>query len=633
MAAGDRGRRLHRFSTLLMLAMILITIPVIGLISILDYHQIERGLIADENLLQEQAERSAVQAVSLVDAGLNLFDNTLDQRMEGGFVPLLAEYEQAGRDPAAMDLSRIREEIGEDMDIYIINKSGIIEYTSYSPDLGLDFREIPYFYDRITDIRLGDTFLADRVVPEPASGNLRKYAYMPSPDHRYLFELGLDCTAIEADRYDPQYRTLREDLMRLNPALEGIEIYDCFGRAVNVTDSESPRDPATVNRIAREVFEDKQDRTLRDAAAGITIRYILVDLFDPGYASDVSRIVALTYNTAPLDARLAKMRLGHIVFALFASLIACGIALPVSRRITRPVREIADDVDRIAGGDLDHQIRISTGTEFTRLEEGISTMVDSLKENIRHLHVSEEMAREYSVRLEELVRERTIELEKSSQTANLYLDIMIHDINSANVAATRYTRLLVDTLEGEEKEIARKMLSRFEQNSGVINGVATLRRAREDQVALLAVDLDQVIRAQVAGFPAARIRYEGVPATVLANDLLPEVFANLIGNAEKFGGPGVEITIRVEDHGEEVEVSVEDTGPGIPDATKSNLFHRLKKGESRLAGTGLGLYICRMLIERYGGRIWADDRVRGEPGQGAAIRFTLSRANTGTDRG
>ena len=86
------------------------------------------------------------------------------------------------------------------------------------------------------------------------------------------------------------------------------------------------------------------------------------------------------------------MRLGHIVFALFASLIACGIALPVSRRITRPVREIADDVDRIAGGDLDHQIRISTGTEFTRLEEGISTMVDSLKENIRHLHVSEEMA-------------------------------------------------------------------------------------------------------------------------------------------------------------------------------------------------------------------------------------------------
>ena len=82
------------------------------------------------------------------------------------------------------------------------------------------------------------------------------------------------------------------------------------------------------------------------------------------------------------------MRLGHVVLAVFASLVACCIAFPVSRRITRPVREIADDVNRIAAGDLDHQIRISTGTEFSRLEEGIGTMVDSLKEYIRRLRES-----------------------------------------------------------------------------------------------------------------------------------------------------------------------------------------------------------------------------------------------------
>ncbi|MFY1644016.1 ATP-binding protein, partial [Methanoculleus bourgensis] len=98
--------------------------------------------------------------------------------------------------------------------------------------------------------------------------------------------------------------------------------------------------------------------------------------------------------------------------------------------------------------------------------------------------------------------------------------------------------------------------------------------------------------------------------------------------AEKFGGPDVGITIRVEERREEVEVSVEDTGPGIPDTVKMDLFHRFGKGECRLAGAGLGLYICRMLIERYGGRIRADDRVRGEPGCGAAIRFTLRKAGT-----
>jgi len=64
---------------------------------------------------------------------------------------------------------------------------------------------------------------------------------------------------------------------------------------------------------------------------------------------------------------------------------------------------------------------------------------------------------------------------------------------------------------------------------------------------------------------------------------------------------------------------------------KATLFRRFKKGEGALAGAGLGLYICRMLIERYSGKIWVDDRVPGEPGRGAAIRFTLRAARAGGD--
>ncbi|MCK9307339.1 MAG: HAMP domain-containing histidine kinase, partial [Methanoculleus sp.] len=107
------------------------------------------------------------------------------------------------------------------------------------------------------------------------------------------------------------------------------------------------------------------------------------------------------------------------------------------------------------------------------------------------------------------------------------------------------------------------------------------------------------------------------------------VLVNLIGNAAKFGGPGVGITIRVEERDGEVLVSVEDTGPGIPDAIKSRLFDRQARGTQRAAGTGLGLYICRTLIERYGGRIQADDRVAGRPECGAAFRFSLRKVGEG----
>ncbi|WOX56306.1 MULTISPECIES: HAMP domain-containing sensor histidine kinase [unclassified Methanoculleus] len=606
--------------------MILIVLPVIGLTSIQDYQQVTDALIAEEGLLREQTEKGVVQSITYVDAGLKLFDDTLDRRMEEGFSPVLAEYERAGRDPAAMDLSRVKEELGGDMDVYVINDSGVIEYTTYLPDLGLDFRKIPYFYNRITDVRLGDAFAADRVVVEPAGGVLRKYAYMPSPDHRYLFELGLVCSSTGADRFDPKYQTLKENLMRLNPSLAEIRIFDCYGRPVNVTDSESPTDPVAINAIALAVYEEKRERTLADTAKGRFTRYILVDLSTPDSLSDVSRVVELSYTTAPLDARLAEMRFNHALLAVIAGLAACCIAYQVSRQITRSVQLIVDDVNIIARGDLDHRIRVSVGTEFVHLSESIETLVDSLKEHIRRLRASEEALRQYGTHLEDLVRERTAALEESNQAATLFLDIMVHDINNANTIAIGYTRLLVDALTGERQEMAKKMLSRLERGSGIIGSVATLQRARESRAALTRVDLDRVIRTQMEDHPAVRIRYEGRPVTVLADDLLSEVFANLFGNAVKFGGPEVEITVRVEERGEGVLVSVEDTGPGIADAVKASLFGRFRKGEGALAGAGLGLYICRMLVERYGGTIRVDDRVPGSPELGTVIRFSLVKA-------
>ncbi|MCK9306572.1 MAG: ATP-binding protein [Methanoculleus sp.] len=101
------------------------------------------------------------------------------------------------------------------------------------------------------------------------------------------------------------------------------------------------------------------------------------------------------------------------------------------------------------------------------------------------------------------------------------------------------------------------------------------------------------------------------------------MFTNLIGNAVKFGGPEVRVTIRVE---ERELASVEDNGPGIPDEEKSYLFARFNGGDNEKNSRRLGLYICRTLIERYGGRIWLEDLVPGHPESGATIRFTLRKA-------
>lgn len=106
---------------------------------------------------------------------------------------------------------------------------------------------------------------------------------------------------------------------------------------------------------------------------------------------------------------------------------------------------------------------------------------------------------------------------------------------------------------------------------------------------------------------------------------LEQVLVNLIGNAIKYspaGGP-VEIQLRLSPDGQQVQVSVQDHGIGIPREQQSRLFGRFVRATNAAAagisGTGLGLFLCRELIERHGGQIW----VESEEGQGTTMAFGL----------
>jgi len=224
---------------------------------------------------------------------------------------------------------------------------------------------------------------------------------------------------------------------------------------------------------------------------------------------------------------------------------------------------------------------------------------------------------------DDLVR-KSEELEAARDTANMYLDIMTHDVRNANNVSSMYADLLVEMAKGDLKKYTEKLHASIHRSSEILQNVATLRRAQEE-TGLVPVNLDAVIREEIATFPGAAIRYTDPEVSVLADGLLPTVFANLIGNAVKHGGPEVVVTVRVEERDGEVLVSVEDTGPGVPDAVKGKLFTRFERGMARGSGQGLGLFIVRTLVTRYGGRVWVEDRVARRPEKGAAFRLTLKK--------
>jgi signal transduction histidine kinase len=119
----------------------------------------------------------------------------------------------------------------------------------------------------------------------------------------------------------------------------------------------------------------------------------------------------------------------------------------------------------------------------------------------------------------------------------------------------------------------------------------------------------------------ATITCQELPRAFGDPDRLTQVFEELIGNAVQHGDaqtPRVEIT--GSQRGDECLISVRDNGSGIPDTSLERIFRPFEKlsGEHR-AGTGMGLAIARMIVERHGGRLWAES----VPGSGAAFLFTL----------
>jgi two-component system sensor histidine kinase KdpD len=119
-----------------------------------------------------------------------------------------------------------------------------------------------------------------------------------------------------------------------------------------------------------------------------------------------------------------------------------------------------------------------------------------------------------------------------------------------------------------------------------------------------------------------------LPLVPLDDILIEQVLINLLENAAKHTPPGTAVHIRAAMADGGVLVEVVDTGPGIPPGEESKIFEKFYRGPGAAPrGAGLGLAICRGVVEAHGGRIWAENR----PGKGAAFRFTLPLAGSPPD--
>ncbi len=364
-------------------------IAVAGLIGI-SYLATEQTLQENARTVELQTEDHLAGVFITKEEGLRVFDESLNKRMEDSFPLFLDEYERSGGDLSKMDLDAVKSALGGDMELYVIDENSIIRHTTYPREIGLNFEEFaPYFAAYLQKIRLSEGIFTDRVVNEKSTGLMKKFAYMPTPDHRYILELGLaiDYPSITTFRYLD--KEIIQQVEQDNPYVKNVRVFDSTLRErVNDTSVEIT-DPAFKEFLAG-LLANRSTIEVPGPDAGTTTRYLFIDLYDPRYGSDVSRIIELTYTDAPIREALNSSISFYLSLGAVALLLCALLAIGVVRSLTRPIGRMVQDVDTIAGGDLDHPISPPLGEELLRLEESVTAMVARLKTMIADLRESEE---------------------------------------------------------------------------------------------------------------------------------------------------------------------------------------------------------------------------------------------------
>jgi len=231
-----------------------------------------------------------------------------------------------------------------------------------------------------------------------------------------------------------------------------------------------------------------------------------------------------------------------------------------------------------------------------------------------------------------IIRDVTIEKEIEG-AREMFFHMITHDMRAPICSIQGYTELM--RREPVAQPNTAKYLDAIMRSSnrlkGMVEDILNTIKMERGQMSLIPVCIDagelcgrmvelhQPLAARrniIFSAPElpAKIRFEGdLP-------LLERIIANLVGNALKFTPAGGAVSLACRARGKDLLFSVADTGPGIPEALREDIFLKhYQMEEHKHMGFGLGLAMCKMAVELHGGRIWADAR----DGGGAVFTFTV----------
>jgi signal transduction histidine kinase len=291
--------------------------------------------------------------------------------------------------------------------------------------------------------------------------------------------------------------------------------------------------------------------------------------------------------------------------------IACLLAIVlmslfITKSITRPISLLKHQTREIAKGNFEAKMLIHSPPEIGELATAINSMCEKLQE---------------------------IDKMKTDFFAS-----MSHELRTPLTSIKEGTGLLLEGVGGAISVKQRKLLSILaEESNRLIRAVNSLLDFSKMEAGMMAYEfeittLDPLVKRAMAEI-APLVEAKAIILEIEMEDPLPplkidperilQVLRNLLGNAIKFTPKGGQISIAVKTLNGKLQVSVKDSGPGIPEDSLVSIFEKFNQGSRQTPnarqGTGLGLAIANSIITSHGGKIWAESVL----GKGSTFIFAL----------
>lgn len=390
--------------------------------------------------------------------------------------------------------------------------------------------------------------------------------------------------------------------------------------------------PKVIEYLRRGEEPGRESGHVSKGLDGVERLYTSTPLIRTGGLVDAYVIVGIPSKVA-YEAANHMLAQNVIILGIVAALAMAAAWIASDAFVLRHVRGIVGAAKKMRSGVLTARSGVEHGPgEIGELARSFDEMAAALEQQVDELRKAEGELKQLNEDLEKRVIDRTLELKRSNEDLEQFAYVASHDLQEPLRMITNYLQLLRqryrDQLDTNAHDFIGFALDGSKRMNQLIHDLLAYSRVGTHGKDLVLTESSQALADALANLAVAieeskaEITHDELPAVLGDEVQLTQLFQNLIGNAVKFRGDATPtVHVGVQRKGEEWEFAVRDNGIGIADQDFQRIFVVFQRLHSRekYPGTGIGLSVCKKIVERHGGRIWVESKV----GRGTTFHFTI----------